>query len=488
MNIGWVLATVLGLLTSVFLVDRYLGVSAVVLSAMVITILYRYRKQNGMVIGRRFHLMGVYMLLLSGVLMTTTVPVIRFWTCVILSVLSLGLSICEQRFVWPVWVKEGLIAFFGGVSRMGTYFTAGKNLTSNGRKQVGHIFLGILISIPILAVAAVLLSSADEIMATYLGDFFEGLFIDDAGIWIVRIIVFVIVASVTYGLSQWLGREKLEKEIKESVDVEVIPPVLSGTILFLLNILYLFFAYVQFRFLFLGAVNVQMTDYDYAEYARSGFFELVVLTILNTVGILVINRFTKSHLFNRLSLTVTALCTFVMMVSSWYKMYLYEQAYGYTQLRLYVYLILAFMFVFMALITIGVWRRDYRVVEWAMIIGLSYYLVIAYINIDGIIVDNNMARYQSTGEIDLYYLMTELSEDAVPKLARYLEEDPDLYGVEIHEVYRYDRWDEESTYDNNDGDILTTYNYMKTSVLNQEYKRQFFEFNLRHWLAERAVE
>ena len=58
--------------------------------------------------------------------------------------------------------------------------------------------------------------------------------------------------------------------------VAVLGPVELGIVLGLLNVLFLAFVIVQFRYLFGGAELVRVsTNLTYAEYARRGFIELV---------------------------------------------------------------------------------------------------------------------------------------------------------------------------------------------------------------------
>ena len=470
MSLTWIFAMLIGLLTSLLYVDQYFGISVFVMTILCVYTMYLYKKEAGMVIGPHFYIVSGYMLLLSPVFAVTTVSVIRFWAGFILIVLLLALAICEIEFLWPKWLVGAMAALFGGISRMGSLFTHGKSMPTEGRKQIGYVFIGMIVALPILLVAGGLLASADTVMAELMEDIFNSLRFEDFGVWVWRVIVFVVVSALTFGYSVWLVDKQEQGEPSEVIEakrLDVIPATVSATILILLNILYVIFAYIQIRFLFFGTLEVGPGTYKYAEYARSGFFELVTLSVLNTIGILAIKKFTKTHLFNEISLTVTAACTFVMIASSWYKMYLYEQAYGYTQLRLYVYIILAFMIVFMALITFGIWKKQYRVIEWSIVIGLCYFLVVSYVNVDAVIVENNVARYEDTDEIDLYYLMNELSEDATPSVIAFIENEPTLL----------------------EGDWQSNrYRDMKSRMNRNEEDRQFFEFNYRHSLAVKAVE
>lgn len=487
MSIAWIIAGVLGLLTSLLYVNQFFGISVLFLTTFYVAGLYYYKKRASIPIGPQFYGIGGYMLLLSPVFAVTTVATIRFWTGFILTVLLLVLPICEREFRWPKWLRLALGAFFASMARSIEFFTISKKVDTGQRKQIGYVVLGMIIALPILMVAGGLLASADQIMSDLLENIFDSMEFDEAGVWIWRLIVWLLVSAIVFGYSVWFSREKEEAVLKDPTKVDVIPPTVSGTILVLLNLLYLIFAYIQVRFLFFGSVQVVPGGYDFAEYARSGFFELVTLSMLNTAGILVINRFTRSHFFNHMSLTVTALCTFVMIASSWYKMYLYEQHYGYTQARLYVYMILGFMVVFMALITLGIWKTDYKVVEWSIVIGLAYFLIISYVNVDRIIVENNFSRYETTNELDIFYLMTDLSEDAIPAVIEAVEAHPQVLE-KSHTVIGRDAW--EGSYSTTiDAETLQNrFLGMKDKVIKNEEDRQFFEFNLRHHQALKAVQ
>lgn len=465
----WVLAIIIGLLTSIMYVSQYYGISVFIMTLLYVGTMYIYKKQAGVAVGRQFYLISGYMVLLSPIFAVTTIGVIRFWSGLVLVVLLLVLAICELEFRWPKWLKSSLGAFIGSIARMIQFFTYGKSMPSESRRQIAYVLIGLIIALPILLVAGALLASADAVMADLMEQVFESIQMHDVGIWVGRALVFMVLTPIIFGYSRWFVEHQLsesEAVVNKQASVEVIPATVSGTILLLLNILYCVFAYVQIRFLFFGSGLVTPGVYDYAHYARSGFFELVTLSILNTIGILVINKFTKVHLFNEISLTITALCSFIMMASSWYKMHIYEQAYGYTQLRLYVYVILGFMVVFMALITIGIWKKNYRVIEWSIVIGLTYFLVISYVNVDKIIVENNVARYVEEGQLDFYHLTYELSEDAVP----YVIEAVESGVVNIAEM-----------------DGVGQYDHLVYKVQSNDEARQFFEFNWRHDQALKAI-
>lgn len=469
MKQSWILAGVVALAFNVFYLYKNLGISVVILTIFCIYVMYTYKKAAGTKIEHRFLIISVYMVLLSFNFVLTTVSIKRVLSGAILVVLLLSLSYSEQKFIWPKWLKNGFVYLGGALSNSFKYFRIGREDGHKSHKYLGQVILGIIIAIPLLFVAVILLGSADAIFENVLTDVIDFIEFDtiDRVVW--RIIVFIAVAISVYGMSVYLIKlkEPREGEIHEGVVVgevtKIMPPMVAGTILVLLNIIYILFAYIQIKFQFL-AYTSEVVTYNHAQYAREGFFELVILSVFNVIGIMVINKLTRSNIFVKIGLTITVMCTYVMIFSSFYKMYLYELEYGYTQLRLYVYLILIFMTVFMSFVAFGIWNLLKRVMEWSVIFLLCYYLIISFVNIDMMIVKNNIERYEKTGKLDVYYLTT-LSEDALPALIHFMDENYD--AIEGHGRLAYD-------------DKLYV-------MRNNQEKRWFFEYNYRHSLALRYV-
>src|ERR687888_201052 len=141
-----------------------------------------------------------------------------------------------------------------------------------------------------------------------------------------------------------------------------------GTALALLDLLFLAFVAVQFRYLFGGRSLVESRVHlTYAEYARHGFFELVVVAALVLPLLLladwVLRRSDRrgDRAFRVFAGLLLALLL-VVMASALQRMRLYEQTYGLTQLRLYatgVILWLAVVSVWFALTVLRGERRRF---------------------------------------------------------------------------------------------------------------------------------
>ena len=101
------------------------------------------------------------------------------------------------------------------------------------------------------------------------------------------------------------------------------------------------FMLVQLRYLFGGAAHVATTaGVSYAEYARSGFFELVWVTVLVLPLLLVADAVLRpgsraAQLTFRVLAAALLLLLGVVMLSAMQRMWLYQRAYGLTDTRLY---------------------------------------------------------------------------------------------------------------------------------------------------------
>ncbi|MDQ4065255.1 MAG: DUF4173 domain-containing protein [Actinomycetota bacterium] len=188
----------------------------------------------------------------------------------------------------------------------------------------------------------------------------------------------------------------------------------------LLNLLFAAFVGVQIAVLFGGHRHVlETTGLTYAQYARQGFFQLVIVAIL-TLGLIAIVVASSDRDRDKRALQILlgslSLLTLVVLASAAWRMDLYQEAYGFTRMRLFVDLAIVFMgLVFLLLFIAGArWRAAWlprAVVALALICGVGF----AIYNPDLNIARRNVDRFQDTGNIDLAYLGG-LSTDAIPAL------------------------------------------------------------------------
>jgi hypothetical protein len=159
----------------------------------------------------------------------------------------------------------------------------------------------------------------------------------------------------------------------------------------------------------------------YAQYARSGFWQLLAVIGLTVIVVGVAAQIaprttaTDRTLLRTLLGLLSAL-TLVIVASALSRMAAYEQAYGFPRQRVLVTAFELWLGVVLMLILIaGIRLRGRWVPQAALAAAVAALLGLAILNPDAFIAQQNVARFVETGRIDVYYLRT-LSADAVPAL------------------------------------------------------------------------
>jgi signal transduction histidine kinase len=166
----------------------------------------------------------------------------------------------------------------------------------------------------------------------------------------------------------------------------------------------------------------QTTGLTYADYVHEGFGQLTVATMLTLTVVAWAAR--KATPGRRRDVTLGALCvmTIVVVVSALSRMNLYEEAYGFTRLRLLVSVFEGWLGVLVVLVIVaGVVGSRRWLVPVAVRLGAAGLLGLALVNPDLYIAQHNIARADAPVAIDWQYL-GELSADAYPALVRFPDE------------------------------------------------------------------
>ena len=163
------------------------------------------------------------------------------------------------------------------------------------------------------------------------------------------------------------------------------------------------------------------TGLTYAEYVHQGFAQLTVATVLTLLVVWAASRkvgeSSADRWWLRGSLGALCLLTLVVVASALHRMDLYQDAYGFTQLRLLVDVFEAWLgLVVVGVIVAGIGLRGWWLPRMALLTGAGALLALAIANPDAWIAQHNVERYESTGKIDYAYLRS-LSLDAAPTLS-----------------------------------------------------------------------
>lgn len=276
----------------------------------------------------------------------------------------------------------------------------------------GAIFRGVLLSIPALLILGGLLAGADAIFRDLLARLFNfdaetimRHFVWIAGSWIA---VYSIVSYVAEPERSRVG----ELELREH-DIRV-GNLESCIVLGSIAALTFFFVVIQFGYLFGGHEHVLFSKgLTYAEYARSGFFELLAFCSLLLMLVLSFQAVTEETLARRLLVGVLAALAVVVAVSAMHRMRLYIDAYGLTPLRIYpsAFMIwLGAVFAWLAVCVVSVRRSAFA--TWSFFMGLAVVFALNIYNPDAAIARVNLQR-----KLADYAILRDLSADAVEELS-----------------------------------------------------------------------
>lgn len=287
-------------------------------------------------------------------------------------------------------------------------------------KSVRYI-VGLIITVPVFAVFAMLFASADSIFR----DFVRSLFDFNINDVVSHLFFIALFTWLGAGVFYWLWPREVKNSLSEPVSPELLGGIEVGVLLTALNGLFLVFIIFQVQYLFGGDALVQRTaNLSYAEYFRSGFFELIAVAALVLPLLLVCDWLWKGS-ESKTRFRQLAVCLLiqlgVVMASAFKRLALYLEAYGLTEQRLYAAAVLCWLG-FAALwlgLTVLRDKRPYFapgivVAAFAMVFLLNIY------NPDARIAEHQLSRKEAGKNWDLDYLLL-LSADAAPVLVGNLE-------------------------------------------------------------------
>ncbi|KAA8889647.1 DUF4173 domain-containing protein [Nocardia colli] len=341
--------------------------------------------------------------------------------CVFAAAVAGSLAIVDRRSArgvlydvtaWPFAVFEAVPWAQAGIQRIRT----------GTRQREWGIAVSVAVTVVLLAVFVPLLGGADATFAKLLESVTPQV---DGGRTFQWIVVFVVVGLAAISAMYLLAGPPPPATDSAAAGqgrslrrVEWALPVGALTILFTV------FVGAQFMALFGGDDYVQRTaGLTYAEYARSGFWQLAVVTILTLAVILVVLRWAaKDTVADRLWLRVL-LCavsglSLIIVASALGRMWTYQQAYGFTLLRLLVEVCELWFGLVYLLVVAAVLSLRRMWLPRAMIgTAMATLLALAVLNPERLIADQNINRWQDGKSIDTGYL-AELSADVLPATDR----------------------------------------------------------------------
>lgn len=296
-------------------------------------------------------------------------------------------------------IFSSLVEIFDIFSDWGIYSKkkSGKN------SIVKYVILGIAVSIPLLVIVIALLSGADVVFEQFTSNIFG----DFEFSTLIGILVTALGAML--GSYAWIVHFLNKEDYIKHNNKRTAEPAILITIGIALGLVYVVFCGIQIIYLFAGLGELP-ANYTYAQYAREGFFQLLVVCLLNLVLVLIgVGRFKESTVL-KVVLTVITGCTYIMVASSAYRMYLYVAEYQMSLLRIWVLWTLVWLTFMLTGAVINVYKSDFSLFRFCMIATATLYLVFAFARPGYLVAKYNLSgRYE---KVDAGYIVYDLNEDA----------------------------------------------------------------------------
>ncbi|MDQ0048586.1 hypothetical protein J2T18_002886 [Paenibacillus polymyxa] len=304
-----------------------------------------------------------------------------------------------------------------------------RNVKDERKRVLGKVIIGLLIALPLLFIIISLLASADGMFEKLLSGIPDWIGTLSFGSGMLRLIwtCFFTFCFFCYlwGFVQPAPRNT-QRETKSSTVPYHEPvaikfdPVITATVLIVMNLVYVVFVVLQFGYLFGAWEGALPEGTSYAEYARRGFGELVMVTGINFVLMISVLKWTEfgSSIVQKMNsglLYILVGCSGVMLYSGYTRLVMYEEAYGYTYTRYLVHAFMIFLGLLLLIAAVRIHVRQLPLAKYYIVLALVAYVVVNYVGIDIRIAENNLERYRTTSVIDKEYL-SELSADAIPLL------------------------------------------------------------------------
>lgn len=331
----------------------------------------------------------------------------------------------------PATVTRGVHAAFHGLTAP-AFLVAGRGGRVTSRRAAAAA-RGVVLAVPVLVVLGVLLASADAVFA----GFFSG--------W-------NLLTPIEHGVLLVIGAWGMAGLMRLA---SAAPPPSLGRVGYRLgrteativlgSVVALFAAFAVAQVVAAsegGRHVIETAGLTYAEYARNGFFQLLAVAAITLAVLLGLRAATDlsdaadRRRFTALAGAAVAL-TLVIVGVALSRLGLYEDAFGYTMLRLYSKVFAAWIgvaFVLLGLDLAGVGRGRSWLPSAAATTGLVALLALNVVNPEATVVRHNVAFAERTGRFDPVYL-TDLSDDAVPALVdSLLGLDPEARQVVLDRV------------------------------------------------------
>lgn len=381
------------------------------------------------------YLAGMIMLAISSALTTSFFLHIFNIVGILLLFIVFMLHQFYNDYVWnfPAYLKRIIILIGTTIQSVPYIYWHGGWFFSNNKDNRKNntliaVVIGFISAMAVLCITLPLLLRSDIMFSKLFGKILDYInFVSLFWISLTFIVGFTMpyaffIALCRYNLNRSGGNNPLDGREKcpgEGLSLRYFDPIIGITFTSIISLIYLVYCAIQIMYLFMG-MRIGLPEHvTYAEYARGGFWELLFVSVINFIVILLCMYLFRENVVLKIILTVICGCTFVMILSSGYRMMMYVGEYYLTFLRVLVLWFLVVLALIMAGMVVSIYKKRFPLFHYIMAVVGVMYIGLSFSRPDLIVAKYDIARWEDTGDEDFYYLMYEVSSiDAAPEIAK----------------------------------------------------------------------
>ena len=326
----------------------------------------------------------------------------------------LPFAICKAIFEYP----------FSNFEKQAT-ISSDSLSNSKAGSNAKYIIIGLLLTVPLTAVVAALLMSADDGVERMLSSIFDRIFRQEFWNIILQLCLAVPCSLYLFGMfytnTHLNGLKTLdENRCKQSLyNMRFVSNLIVYTAVTPICILYILFFISQANY-FLSAFAGNLPDgYTYADYARKGFFELFAVALINLGVLCFMSLFSKKAgrekpralRFYSIMLSVF---TIILIATAMSKMIMYIDNYGLTELRLYTSWFMVLLAITFVMVIIKQFKFDMQFAKHFSIMFTIMFAILCFSRPEALIARYNIEMYNSgyLDELDMNTIL-KMSDDGL---------------------------------------------------------------------------
>lgn len=423
---------ILAIFQSILFYEKQIGISMLIFTLVGNGIIFCILKKKNKIVNSNGFLLMIPILLLSSsylIFANKTFYIANIFILIILHLLMFVI-ITNKKDYLKNYISKTIALFSNTIFEYNDsieYVKDNVNLKNTkkiDKDKLKKFLQAVFIVFIVVGIVIILLSSADSLFANIFPDvrsIFDNINLVNILNLSLRLLFIVIFSILFLNLILKLKIEEnddfeydnsMEKNINKN-------PFTLKLLLISLNIIYFIFCCIQISSLF-AKINIT-ANFNYAEYARTGFFELMFVSFINFIIIIISNKQTENkNKFIRTSNIFLVIFTVIIVISSMYRMHMYELEFGLTYLRAFVFILLFTEILLFIPTVLYIFKSNFDFIKWCMTIILSIYCISNFINIEKIIITKNINR---DGDIDYSYISKIATEDSYDILEEKFEQD-----------------------------------------------------------------